>query len=230
MLEHIDILVGVGAADEENLPEALKGVDERKDDGEEHRVPHLRGGDVVELLPTGGPVQVGGGVLVLRDGDKPGQQQNHAVTGVLPEIEQQYHAERRRTAQPIHEGQAQDINNAGDQAAVGKEQLHQDDCPHHRHDVGKQEHGFEQFVLVGVLLHEQGDGIGQYHDQRQRRCQKAHGVPEGQGEHSVGGHVLVVDETNEIARPSTAGTERVLDHQDEGDGVEQEAADKERGD
>ena len=84
MLEHVDVFVGMGAADEENLPETLEGVDQREDDGEEHRVPHLRRGDVEELLPAGSSVQIGGRVLLLRDGNKPGQQQNHTVAGVFP--------------------------------------------------------------------------------------------------------------------------------------------------
>ena len=84
MLEHVDVFIGVGAADEENLSKTLEGVDQREDDGEEHRVPHLRRGDIEELLPAGRSVQIGGGVLLLRDGDKPSQQQNHAVAGVFP--------------------------------------------------------------------------------------------------------------------------------------------------
>ena len=54
-------------------------------------------------------------------------------------------------------------------------------------------------MLVGVFLHEQGDGVGQHHDEGQSRCKKAHGVAKGQGEHAVGGHVLVVDEADEVA-------------------------------
>jgi len=75
-------------------------------------------------------------------------------------------------------------------------------------------------MLVGVLLHEQGDGVGQHHDEGQGCRQKAHGVAEGQGEHAVGGHILVVDEADEVAGPATAGTERVLNYQHEWDGVE----------
>lgn len=64
MLEHIDVFVGVGAAYQEYLPETLESIYQGEGDGEEHRVPHLRSGDVVELLPAGGPVQVGGGILL----------------------------------------------------------------------------------------------------------------------------------------------------------------------
>ena len=35
MLEHIDVLVGMGTADEENLSKTLEGVDQREDDGVE---------------------------------------------------------------------------------------------------------------------------------------------------------------------------------------------------
>lgn len=197
-MEHINVFIGMGAADEENFTETLKGVNQGKDDGEEHRVPHLWGGDVVELLPAGGTVQIGGRVLLLRDGDKPGQQQDNTVAAVFPEIEQQHHTKRRRPAQPVYQRQAQGIGNAGNQAGIRKEQLHQDDRAHHRHDVGKQEHGLEQFVLVGVFLHEQGNGVGQHHDGWQSRRQKAHGVAEGQGEHIVCGYVLIVYEAYEI--------------------------------
>ena len=220
MLEHVDVFIGVGAADEENLSKTLEGVDQREDDGKEHRVPHLRRGDVEELLPAGSSVQIGGRVLLLRDGNKPGQQQNHAVTGILPEIQQQHHTERGGPAQPVYQGQAESIGHAWHQTGVGKEQLHQNDRAHNRHDVGKQEHRFEQFMLVGVLLHEQGYGVGQHHDEVQSRCKKAHGVAKGQGEHAVCGHVLVVDEADEIAGPAAARGEGVLDYQDEGDGVE----------
>ena len=80
-------------------------------------------------------------------------------------------------------------------------------------------------MLVGVFLHEQGDGVGQHHDEGQSRCKKAHGVAKGQGEHSVGSNILVVNETDEVAGTAAAGAERILDYQDEGDGVEQQAAD-----
>lgn len=77
-----------------------------------------------------------------------------------------------------------------------------------------------------MFLHEQGDGVGQHHDEGQRRRQKAHGVAECQGEHAVGGYVLVVDEADEIAGPAAAGGHGVLHHQHKGDGIEQHAADK----
>lgn len=75
-------------------------------------------------------------------------------------------------------------------------------------------------MLICVLLHEQGDGVGKHHDKRQSRRQKAHGVAEGKGEHMVRGHVLVVVGAYEVEGVAAAGGEGVLDHQDEGDGVE----------
>ena len=81
-------------------------------------------------------------------------------------------------------------------------------------------------MLVSMFLHEQGYGVGQRHDEGQGRRKKAHGVAESQGEHAVCGHVLVVDEADEVAGTAAAGAERVLHHQHEGDGIEQHAADK----
>lgn len=75
-------------------------------------------------------------------------------------------------------------------------------------------------MLICVFLHEERDGVGQHHDKGQSRRQKAHGVAEGQGEHAVGGYVLVVDKADEVAGPAAAGTKRILDYQDERDGVE----------
>lgn len=220
VLEHVDVFVGVGAADEEDFSEALEGVDEGKDDGKEHGIPHLGRGDIVELLPARGPVQVGGGVLLLRDSDQTRQEQNHAVAGILPKVQEQHHAEGRRPAQPVHKGQAQGGGNAGNQAGLRKEQLHQDNRADNRHDVREQEHGLQELMLVGVFLHQQGDEVGQNHDEGQGRRQKPHGVAKGQGEHAVGGHVLVVDEADEIAGSAAARGEGILDYQHKGDGVE----------
>ena len=75
-------------------------------------------------------------------------------------------------------------------------------------------------MLVGMLLHQKGDQVGQHHDEGQGRRKKAHGVAKGQGEHAVCGHVLVVDKADEIAGSAAARGEGVLDYQDEGDGVE----------
>lgn len=75
-------------------------------------------------------------------------------------------------------------------------------------------------MLVGVFLHEQGDGVGQHHDEGQSRCKKAHSVAEGQGEHAVRGHVLVVVGAYEVEGVAAASGEGVLYYQDEGDGVE----------
>ncbi len=60
-------------------------------------------------------------------------------------------------------------------------------------------------MLVGVFLHEQGDGVGQHHDEGHSRRQEAHGVAEGQGEHAVCGYILVVYEAYEIERFAAAG-------------------------
>ena len=81
-------------------------------------------------------------------------------------------------------------------------------------------------MLVGMLLHQKGDQVGQHHDEGQGRRQEAHGVAEGQCEHTVGGDVLVVDEADEIAGSAAAGGHGVLHHQHKGDGIEQHAADK----
>lgn len=75
-------------------------------------------------------------------------------------------------------------------------------------------------MLVGVFLHQEGDGVGQHHDEGQSRRKKAHGVAESQGEHAVCGDILVVDETDETAGSAAAGAERILDYQDERDSVE----------
>lgn len=75
-------------------------------------------------------------------------------------------------------------------------------------------------MLIGVLLHQERDEIRQHHDERQRRRQKAHSVAEGQGEHAVRGHVLVVVGAYEVEGVAAASGEGVLYHQDEGDGVE----------
>ena len=80
-----------------------------------------------------------------------------------------------------------------------------------------------------MLLHQERYQVGQHHDEGQGCRQKAHGVAKGQGEHAVCGHVLVVDEADEIAGPAAARGEGVLDYQDEGDSVEQEAAEEEGG-
>ena len=81
-----------------------------------------------------------------------------------------------------------------------------------------------------MLLHQERYQVGQHHDEGQGCRQKAHGVAKGQGEHSVGSNILVVNETDEVAGTAAAGAERILDYQDEGDGVEQQAADSERAD
>ena len=62
-------------------------------------------------------------------------------------------------------------------------------------------------MLVSMFLHEQGDGVGQRHNEGQSSCKKAHGVAECQGEHAVCGHVLVVDEADEIEGVAAAGGE-----------------------
>ncbi len=85
-------------------------------------------------------------------------------------------------------------------------------------------------MLVGLFLHQQGNGIGKRHNKGQCRRQKAHGVAKGQGEHAVCGHILVVDKTHKIQGAAAACGKRVLHHQHKGDGVEQQAAQKQRAD
>ena len=75
-------------------------------------------------------------------------------------------------------------------------------------------------MLICVFLHEQGDGVGQHHDEGQGCRQKAHGVAKGQGEHAVSGYVLVVDKADEIAGPAAARGEGILDYQHTRDGLE----------
>lgn len=74
-----------------------------------------------------------------------------------------------------------------------------------------------------MLLHEERDGVGKHHDKRQSRRQKTHGVAEGQGEHAVRGHVLVVVGAYEVEGVAAASGEGILHHKDEGDSVEQYA-------
>ena len=50
MLEHVKLIHGVLAADKKDLAEALKCVDDGENQGEKHGIPHLRRGDVAELL------------------------------------------------------------------------------------------------------------------------------------------------------------------------------------
>ena len=93
MLQHVNTVVRVGAADQEDLPEALEGVDQGEYHGEKHAVPHLGDGDIAELLGRRRAIDGGGIVLILRDHRQAGQEQYHAVARVFPQVEQDHHPE-----------------------------------------------------------------------------------------------------------------------------------------
>ena len=105
MLEHVELIHGVLAADEEDLAEALKCVDDGEDQGEKHGIPHLRRGDVAELLKRRSAVEVGGFVLLGGDGDEAREQQNNAVPCVFPEVHEDHDPERVFAVQPLDDGQ-----------------------------------------------------------------------------------------------------------------------------
>lgn len=50
MLQHINAVVGMGSANQEYLPEAFEGVNQRKYCGKEKTVPHMRKRNITMLL------------------------------------------------------------------------------------------------------------------------------------------------------------------------------------
>ena len=105
MLEHVKLIHGVLAADKKDLAEALKCVDDGEDQGEKHGIPHLRRGDVAELLKRRSAVEIGGFVLLRGDGDEPCEQQNNAVPRVFPEVHEDHDPEGVFAVQPLDDGQ-----------------------------------------------------------------------------------------------------------------------------
>ena len=142
MLQHIKLAHGVFAANEEDLSEALKRIDDRKDECEEYGVPHLRRGDEDELLPAGGAVEVCGLKLILRNRDEAGQKQNDAVAGALPQVHTDHDPERVRADKPLLHGQAKLQHQIVHDAGLIKEQVDEQHRACDRHDVREQEYGF----------------------------------------------------------------------------------------
>ena len=105
MLEHVKLIHGVLAADKKDLAEALKCVDDGENQGEKHGIPHLRRGDVAELLKRRSAVEIGGFVLLRGDGDEPCEQQNNAVPRVFSEVHEDHDPERVFAVQPLDDGQ-----------------------------------------------------------------------------------------------------------------------------
>src|SRR5699024_4137300 len=73
MLQHIDLRIGMLPSDEENLTEALERIDQRKQQGKIHGMPHLRSGDIEKLAKPSRAIQAGSRVLVFRYGHQPGK-------------------------------------------------------------------------------------------------------------------------------------------------------------
>ena len=86
-------------------PGIEKCVDDGEDQGEKHGIPHLRRGDVAELLKCRSAVEIGGFVLLRGDGDEPCEQQNNAVPRVFPEVHEDHDPEGVFAVQPLDDGQ-----------------------------------------------------------------------------------------------------------------------------
>ena len=228
MLQHVDAVVGMGAADEEDLPEALKGVDQGEDHGKEDTVPHLGCGDVQEFLPSAGAVQGRGVIVVFWNGHQTGQQQDHAVARVFPEVQQHHDPEREVGIQQVINGQAQSVKSLIDHTALCEQQLHQQHRTHHRHDVRQQEDGLQRGVLLHLVFQQQGDGIGHDEDQRQGDHQEFQGIAVGQPEDVVVQHVHIVFQADPAAGVAAALGQGVGNDQEKGNEVEDHAPHKQR--
>ena len=88
-----------------SIHEMLLLFDDGEDQGEKHGIPHLRRGDVAELLKRRSAVEIGGFVLLRGDGDEPCEQQNNAVPRVFPEVHEDHDPEGVFAVQPLDDGQ-----------------------------------------------------------------------------------------------------------------------------
>ena len=142
MLEHVKLIHGVLAADKKDLAEALKCVDDGEDQGEKHGLPHLRRGDVAELLKRRSAVEIGGFVLLRWDGDEPCEQQNNAVPRVFPEVHEDHDPEGVFAVQPLDDGQVSRGKQAVYGAFFAEKQIDEQNGSGDGHDVRKQKDRF----------------------------------------------------------------------------------------
>ena len=166
--------------------------------------------------------------MVLRDGDQPREQQNHAVARVLPQIQQHNHPKGALRVQPVSHRQAQGIQPPIDDPRLGKQQFYQQHRPHHRHDIGQQQNGLQSLVLLGVAFQQQRDGVGQENNQGKGHNQEFQRIAEGQPEHAAVQHAPVGLNADVFPGSARAPLEGILQHHQKGDRVKQPAARRQR--
>ena len=76
-------------------------------------------------------------------------------------------------------------------------------------------------MLCCLLLHEQGDDVGQDHNERQTDDKELHGVTERQRKFLIGRDLQVVFQAQKLRRASAAAHERVPQHEGKRDHCEQ---------
>ncbi len=138
MLEHVKLIHGVLAADKKDLAEALKCVDDGENQGEKHGIPHLRRGDVAELLKRRSAVEIGGFVLSAGTVTSPASSR---IT-LYPVFFQRYMRIMTQKAYLPFSHSTMGRFNAANKPFTApfspKKQIDEQDCTGRRHDIRKQ--------------------------------------------------------------------------------------------
>jgi len=227
VLKHIQLVIGIIAREQIDLAENLERVDDRKDRHEQDRRREIAQLDVEKLV-------AGRGALDLRDLQKrPGDvverrhEEDHVVAEVLPQ--KQHHDDHHAVVgfEPVDTRRAE----YGEKLvynAVGVEQhLPDEDDRGDRHHHGAQEERAELALPGNAALEHERHQKRQHHRQRHRERRKDDGVVHRDLVGAVLEHIFVVLEAHE-AVIHRARDKRVVDHDPEGDDIEQQHAEKAR--
>ena len=227
VLQRIDGLVRVGAADEVDLLEDLEGVDPREHEHEKGAGHHHGQRDGERLAEKARALQTGVFIQGLGDGLQRRQKDDHGKAEVFPhEHEDDRHAQRR-PLQPGNARKPQRRDQTVDDAAIIEQ--HQPDQQHRRggHQIGHEDAVAEERPAGFQAVQEHGDDEGQRPHQRRADQRQFQRVFQPQQEHLVFPDVYVVLQADKGVFITAVG-EAVIDAADERHDVEQRQADEAR--
>ena len=205
MLEGIDALRGIGAADKIHFLENLEGIDHRQHKHQKRGGQNLRQRNGPFAPEPSGALQAGIFVEGFRHGLQRGGEDNHAEAKVFPDVKQHDGHAQRRSLQPENAVKAQRHHQPVDRSPIIEQDQPDDEHGGRRHQIGHE----QRIAVKGAAR----DGLAQHARQQKgkhendRRAQKRQldGVFQPQLKHLVLPHAQVVVKAHEAVVDGAVG-------------------------